>query len=188
MPEHPTLETERLILRLFTLDDAPEIYRLLQERDVADTLLNVPHPYEKGMAEQWIGAQQEAFGKRQSVNFAIVHKEEGFLIGSVSLGNINRAHGNAELGYWVGKPYWNQGYCTEAARAVLGYGFATLGLNRIYARHMTRNPASGRVMQKLGMKHEGTLRQDRKKWGKFEDFEICGILRSEYMAADGRIL
>ncbi|MBU2608357.1 MAG: GNAT family N-acetyltransferase, partial [Chloroflexi bacterium] len=62
----------------------------------------------------------------------------------------------------------------------LGYGFEVLGLNRIHARHFTRNPASGRVMQKIGMTHEGSLRQHIKKWGQLEGLEVCGILRSEY--------
>ena len=77
-------------------------------------------------------------------------------------------------------PYWKQGYCTEAARAVLRYGFETRGLNRIGARHLARNPASGRVMQKLGMHYEGTRRQHVLKWGVFEDIVLYAILKSEY--------
>jgi [ribosomal protein S5]-alanine N-acetyltransferase len=84
------------------------------------------------------------------------------------------------MGYWIGKQYWGHGYCTEAAGAVVKYGFDVLRLNRLYAIHFTRNPASGRVMQKISMKHEGHLRQDQKRWGKFEDLEIYGILKSEF--------
>jgi ribosomal-protein-alanine N-acetyltransferase len=183
MGERSTIETERLILRPFSLDDAQELQRLINDRDIAATTLNIPHPYEDGMAEEWIGRHQERFDKGEGVNFAITHREEGFFIGGIGLG-INKEHENAELGYWVGKPYWNNGYCTEAASAVVKYGFEVLGLNRIHATHMTRNPASGRVMQKTGMKHEGSLRQHMKKWGKFEDIESYGILRSEYAGSN----
>ena len=183
MSERPTIETERLTLRPFTLDDASDVQRLAGDRDIASTTAKIPHPYEDGMAEEWIGTHQERFDRGELVNFAVTHREQGFLIGTIGL-VINKQDESAEMGYWVGKPYWNRGYCTEAAQAVLKYGFKILGLNRIHANHMTRNPASGRVMQKIGMKHEGHLRQHAKKWGKFEDIEAYGILRSEYVASD----
>jgi ribosomal-protein-alanine N-acetyltransferase len=180
MAEHPVLETERLILRPFTLTDAPDVQRLAGDRDVASTTMHIPHPYEDGMAEEWIAAYQERFDRGEQVRFAITHREQGYLIGAIDLWAINRQYEKAEMGYWIGTTYWNLGYCTEAASAVLRYGFEILGLNRIYATHFSRNPASGRVMQKIGMKHEGHLRQDGKKWDNYEDFETYAILRSEY--------
>ena len=93
---------------------------------------------------------------------------------------LDQQHARAEMGYWIGKPYWNNGYCTEAAEAVLRYGFTELGLNRIYAHHFGRNPASGRVMEKIGMVYEGCLRQHVQRWGVFEDLKIYAILKSEY--------
>jgi RimJ/RimL family protein N-acetyltransferase len=101
-------------------------------------------------------------------------------MGTIGLNNIFQEYQRAELGYWIGKPYWRKGYCTEAAEAVLRYGFQVLGLNRVYATHMTRNPRSGRVMQKIGMKHEGQMRQAWKRWNKFEDVEMYAVLKSEY--------
>ena len=180
MSEQPTIKTERLILRPYNLGDAPELQRLIGDRDVVLTMSNVPHPYEDGMAEEWIGKQPESFQKGESAQFAITHREEGFLIGGIGLNDIDRQSEHAEIGYWIGKPYWRNGYGTEAARAVVKYGFEVLGLNRVYAKHFRRNPASGRIMQKIGMKHEGCHRQHFKKWGNFEDFELYGILRSEY--------
>jgi ribosomal-protein-alanine N-acetyltransferase len=180
MMEQPVLTTQRLILRPYILSDAKEVQRLIGDRAVVDTLLNVPYPYEDGMAEEWIGKCEREFEEQQSVQFAITSIENGFLIGGIGLHDINQTHENAEMGYWIGKLYWSHGYCTEAAGAVVKYGFEILGLNRIYASHFTRNPASGRVMQKIGMKHEGHLRQDKKRWGVFEDFEIYGILLSEF--------
>jgi ribosomal-protein-alanine N-acetyltransferase len=178
MKERPTLETERLILRPHNLDDAPDLQRLIGDRDVASTMSNVPHPYEDGMAEEWIQARREKFEKGEDIQFAIVLRAQGCLIGGIGLG-IDKQNEMAVLGYWIGKPYWGQGYCTEAARAVLEYVFGVLKLNKIQAGHFTRNPASGRVMQKIGMQHEGHLKQAVKKWDKFEDWEFYGVLRSE---------
>ncbi len=109
-------------------------------------------------------------------------ESEGLLIGAVGL-RIDDEDQRAELGYWIGKPYWGQGYCTEAAGAVIRFGFEQLGLNRIFAHHFARNPASGRVMQKLGMAHEGRLPQHVKKGDAFEDLELYGIVRETYEQA-----
>jgi RimJ/RimL family protein N-acetyltransferase len=111
--------------------------------------------------------------------FAIVLRDSGKLVGSVALSTSARFQ-RAELGYWIGKPYQNNGYATEASEAVLEYGFLSLNLNRIHASHMRRNPASGRVMEKLGMSREGCLRQHAERDGIFEDLEVYGLLRSEW--------
>jgi len=183
MSGRPTLETERLVLRPFALSDAPDVQRLAGERDIASTTLNVPHPYEVGTAELWIGTHEESFEAGQLVTFAIVDRATNALLGAIGL-TINVEHDRAEMGYWVGKPYWGNGYCTEAAAAVLRYAFDELGLNRVYACHLTRNPASGRVMQKIGMRYEGRLRQHVKKWGQREDLETYGALREEYSGGE----
>ena len=125
MPTQPTLETARLVLRPFRTADADEVQRLAGDRAVADTTLNVPHPYEDGMAEKWISNHRDWFERREQALFAITLRSDGTLIGTVGL----RIHGEdqrAELGYWIGKPYWNQGFCTEAAGAIIGFGFEQL--------------------------------------------------------------
>jgi [ribosomal protein S5]-alanine N-acetyltransferase len=177
--KRPSAETERLILRPFELGDAPRVKLLAGDRDIAAMTLNVPHPDEDGMAEKWIGSHQDYFEKGEQVVFAITLKPGGELIGAIGL-ILNLAHEKAELGYWIGKPYWGHGYCTEAARAALRYAFTDGGLNRVHAYHFHHNPASGRVMQKLGMKYEGRLRQHVKKWGQFIDNELYCILRSDF--------
>lgn len=179
MEEYPTIQTERLLLRPFSKVDALAVQRLAGEKDVASTTLNIPHPYPDGLAEQWIATHREGSERGESLAFAIVRRADDVLIGTMSL-QINRRHARAELAYWVGKPYWNSGYCTEAARAIVRYGFETLGLERVFARHLTRNPASGRVMQKVGMVYEGRLRKHVRKWGQFEDLELYGMLREEH--------
>ena len=176
--KRPTLETERLVLRPFDLSDAARVQLLAGDRAIAATTKNIPHPYEDGMAEKWIGTHQERFEKGQEVVFATVLKDAGQLIGAIGL-NLNLPQQSAELGYWIGKEYWGCGYCTEAGRAVLRYAFDELRLHRVHAHHLAHNPASGRVMQKLGMRHEGRLREHAKKWDKFYDVEAYGILSSE---------
>jgi RimJ/RimL family protein N-acetyltransferase len=182
MKKIPRLETERLILRPFGFSDAAEVMRLAGDRAIADTTLNIPHPYKEGMAEEWISRHQENFDKDQGVSFAITQKQDGLLVGAISLMGMAKNH-QAELGYWVGKPYWNEGYCTEAGRAVIRYAFSDLALVRVHSCHLTRNPASGRVMQKIGMRHEGCRRQHVRKWDKTEDLELYGILKQEWEAA-----
>lgn len=178
MKERPTLRTKRLVLRPFSFEDAPVVQRLAGDRDIAATTVNIPHPYEDGMAEAWIATHQDRFEKGEQAAFAITISSTEELIGAVGLG-IRTEYRRAELGYWVGKPYWNHGYCTEAAATVVQWGFDALGLERVYATHFAGNHASGRVMQKLGMKHEGTLRGHIYKWGVPQDLECYGILRSE---------
>lgn len=178
--ELPTLETSRLVLRPFTLADATELQRLVGDREIAATTLNIPHPYEDGMAEAWIETHRSAFESHETVTLAVEARDTGQLVGAVGL-RLHLSNESAEIGYWVGRVYWGRGYCTEAARAMFDYAFRELRLNRVYAAHLTRNPASGRVMRKLGMIREGRLRQHVKKWGVFEDIEKYGILRREYV-------
>ena len=177
--DQPTVQSSRIFLRPFSLDDAATVQLLAGEYEIADTTLSIPHPYEDGMAEHWISGHDERFQTGTNVVFAIVEKKSLQLIGAVSLTVEKDAH-KAELGYWTGKPYWNQGYATEAAKSIIDYGFKHLRLNRIAARHFVRNPASGRVMQKVGMVQEGRLRKDVMKWGQFEDLYIYGLLREEW--------
>ena len=172
------LRTERLVLRPFTPTDTATVQRLAGDRAIADTTERIPHPYEDGVAEAWIATHAPRFAKRQALEMAIVLKSSNDLVGAIAL-TLTMAHRRGELGYWIGLPYWGRGYATEAARVVIDYGFEELGLRRIQAQHMSRNPASGRVMQKLGMKHEGHLRAHVLKWGVPEDVEVYGILHND---------
>jgi len=176
----PDLETERLLLRPFTLLDARRVQLLAGERAIASNTLAIPHPYEDGMAEDWIATHAERFRAGKSATFAITLKERQLLIGAIGLQFATR-HNRAEMGYWIGADYWGQGYCTEAARAVLHYAFAERGLQKVVATHLARNPASGRVMQKIGMTQEGYLRRHVIKWDVYEDLVVYGILRDEYL-------
>ncbi|WP_435921421.1 GNAT family N-acetyltransferase [Paenibacillus sp. DYY-L-2] len=180
MKQMPTIHLERLTLRPFNLDDAKAVQALVGDRYIAEMTLYIPHPYEDGMAEQWIGTHAENFHEDRSLELAIVHKTEKYLIGAISLG-LNKKFAHGELAYWVGKKYNNKGYCTEAAKGMVTYAFEELNLDRVFARHFGKNPASGKVMEKIGMKYEGRLRQHVRKWGQYEDLVYYGLLRDEFV-------
>jgi RimJ/RimL family protein N-acetyltransferase len=180
--ELPELTTQRLRLRPFRSTDAPDVQRLAGEREIASTTCSVPHPYRDGAAELWINTHAGAFEEGASATLAITLQKTGELIGAIGI-EVNEKNDWAEAGYWIGVPYWGHGYATEALRAMIPWAFETLNLNRIQACHFTRNPASGRVMQKAGMTLEGILRQRVKKWGKFEDIAVYAILRHEYASS-----
>lgn len=173
MKSAPTLNTERLILRAFTLDDAEGVQKLAGSRDIAATTSTLPHPYEDGMAEEWINTHQPRIENGTGIVWAITLKENGAqtdtrLIGAIDI-NIDKEEAIGELGYWIGKPYWNCGFCSEAAKQVVNYGLDDLKLKSIHAFHFGRNPASGRVMQKIGMDFEGRFANAIEKWGVLED-------------------
>lgn len=184
MPKQPTLETERLILRPFAPSDAPDVQRLAGERAIADTTLGIPHPYADGIAEHWIASHQAIFDEGAGVQLAITRKPDATLVGAIGLVGIVKGH-QAEMGYWIGVPYWSQGFCTEAARAVVAFAFSELGLVRVYAAYLLRNPASGRVMQKIGMRYEGCRRGHVKKWDVLEDLALYGMLKDDWLNAEG---
>jgi RimJ/RimL family protein N-acetyltransferase len=181
--EQPTLRTARLILRPFELDDAVSVQLLAGAREVADTTLHLPHPYPSGAAEKWIGTHRAEWEAGACATYAVTDAQTGQLFGAIAI-TITAAHAHGELGYWIGLPFWNRGYCTEAGRAMLELGFGVLGLHRIQARHLTRNPASGRVMQKLGMQLEGVHRHARLKSDRFEDLAMYALLADEWERGD----
>ena len=177
----PTLDTARLRLRPFTPADAPDVQRYAGDRDVAATTLSIPHPYPEGAAERWIGTHAAKYADGRLASFAITERESGALVGAIGL-HLEPAHGRAELGYWIGKPFWRRGYATEAGQVMLRFGFEALGLNKIHAAVFLKNPASDRVLKKLGMTWEGRLREHDLKWGAYEDIDVYAILAREWEA------
>jgi RimJ/RimL family protein N-acetyltransferase len=176
----PTLRTARLILESFCREDAAELQRLAGAREIADTTLRIPHPYRLDDALTWIEQQNTQASVAEIANFALRLAPTRQLIGCVGLRDIELQHRQAELGFWIGVEWWGRGYAREAARVALRFGFETLDLNRICAHHMTRNPASGRVLQAIGMQREGVLRQRVQKWGVYEDVVLYAVLRDEW--------
>ncbi len=179
--EQPTLDTARLILRPLALDDAPVLAKLAGRREIADTTISIPHPYSEEKAKEWIKGHIEGAIRDKEVVFAVLTKADRQLVGTIGLRDIDQEHSQAEMGFWVAVECWRQGYATEAGRRVLQFGFEGLKLTRIYAHHMLRNPASGRVLEKIGMRKEGVLRERVRKWGVFEDVAALAILNRNWV-------
>ena len=177
----PTLITHRLVLRPFRDADVSQLTLLANDERIARTTLLIPYPYQEETAREWIATHRGKFERGEDVVFAVTIQEGEELVGAVGL-SIVHEHKRGELGYWMGVPYWNQGFCTEAARAVVAYGFEELKLNKICANHFVTNPASGRVMIRIGMTHEGVFRSHLEKWGEYIDMVCYGILQSEYVS------
>jgi RimJ/RimL family protein N-acetyltransferase len=161
MSEQPRLETSRLILRPFVPLDALAVRTLAGVREIADTTLEIPHPYPEGAAEAWIGSHRPIWGKGTGVSYAITLRHSGELIGAIGL-SIDQAWGCGDLGYWI--------------------GFSQLKVIRVQARHLLRNRPSGRVMEKIGMKREGVVRGAVRKWDLSEDVAVYALLAQERTA------
>ena len=179
----PRLTTKRLVLRAFTLADGPVVDELAGAREVADTTLEMPHPYPAGGGASWIATHGDNWSRNSVLALAICSRESQKLLGAISL-HVEEVHRHAEIGYWIGASYWGKGYATEAARAMVGYAFTELRLHRVQGRHFIRNSASGRVLQKIGMKLEGTHRDAYIRWEQFETVDVYAILESEWSADD----
>ncbi|MGG3801963.1 GNAT family protein [Metabacillus fastidiosus] len=110
---------------------------------------------------------------------AIVLRDNSLVVGTMTL-RVDKQHNKGELAYWVGKNYWGNGYATEAARAIMNFGFKELILNRIWAMALSKNPASIKVMKKVGMEIEGTLKQPILQAEVYEDVEVYGVIKSDY--------
>jgi RimJ/RimL family protein N-acetyltransferase len=183
MKKQPTLLTERLFLRPLTLADAPTVQHLAGVREIADTTISIPHPYKLEEVEKWIGGHIHEFTRNTAIHWGMETKDKRQLIGAIELRDIDKNHSQAELSYWIGVEWWGRGFTSEAAKCMLGFGFEQLHLNRICAYHMVRNPASGKVLRKIGMKQEGLLRQRVRKWGVFEDVALYAILQEDWLVA-----
>ena len=178
----PELTTDRLVLRPFRESDAAMLQVLLQCKEIDANTRTIEHPYPDGAAKVWIGTHLPKWNEGAAAVFAIFQKsclDEP--VGAIGL-EINSRDENAELGYWVGESWWGQGFCTEAAHAIVEFGFSFLGLKKIHAHHLARNPASGRVMEKIGMEKEGYMKNHFKKWGVFEDIVFYGIVADDWQS------
>jgi len=172
-----TLETERLTLRPFGLADVDDVFAYAQDPEWSRYLRTLPSPYLRDDAERFI-ARQLLLDRAEHPTWAVVSDDT--VIGGINL-RFDFEHRLAELGYSVARAHWNNGYCSEAARAVIDAAFTTHGdLNRIHARADARNGASQRVMEKIGMVKEGVLRQSRVERGEALDDAWFAVLRSEW--------
>ncbi len=174
----PPLSTARLLLRPFVAADAAAVQELASAREIAATTANLPHPYPEGAAATWIATHAALNAAGTAVIYAITTPEDG-VVGAIEL-RVAPAQMHAELGYWIGLPFWGRGFATEAAQALVRHGFVTLGLKRIFAHHMCSNPASGEVLRKVGMHWEGRLRAHLHRGRQFHDVDLWGMVDEEH--------
>jgi len=178
----PDLVTERLVLRELRVSDAAAVAAGAGDRRVAAYLIQVPSPYPIALARRWVAHRIEWWHHGRGVTFAVtLSHEPDVLLGTVSLRRYARDR-RAELGYWLAQPVWGRGLATEAARAVVDFGFRSLGLVRIYAQVLADNRASLHVLDKLGMVNEGTKRRHIRKGRRLHDVVFYGLLRTEWSA------
>ena len=173
------MNSARLLLDSLSEADVASLVELAGDPAIADTTISVPHPLDAVMAREWLAGLAQTMALGGAEHFAIRETAGGPLVGMVSLRAIDREHEEVELSFWIGRPFWGRGYATEAAAAAIGRAFDSLGLNRIVAHHMVRNPASGRVLSRLGFRKEGLLRERVKKWGVYEDVVLMALLRRD---------
>lgn len=153
------LETDRLILRRFTIDDADEMYNnWASDTEVTKFLTWPTHPnvdVTKAVLNKWISNYEDG----SFFNWAIVYKEQGKVIGNISVVRFDESVEAAEIGYCMSRALWGRGIMPEALKVVMDFLFDEIGFNRVAACHASENPKSGRVMEKAGMKLEGVLRE-----------------------------
>ena len=180
------IETERLILRRFVMEDAEEMYKNWASEDEVTKFLTWPThanvEVTKMVLDQWISRYENL----DFYNWAIEYKEIGELIGNISVVSIRENTKEALIGYCMGTKWWGQGIMPEAGKAVVKYLFEETGFHRMAANHDKNNPKSGRVMQKIGMTYEGTLRSAGFCNQGIIDDVWYSILREEFMAAGKR--
>jgi [ribosomal protein S5]-alanine N-acetyltransferase len=170
-----TISTDRLQLRLFQVSDAETVSRLCNNYNLYKSTLYLPYPYSLNDALSWMEHQLENFNSDKSYELAVTGRQTGELYGAIALSN-NQSFCHGELAYWIGEEYWGKGYATEAAEAVIKFAFEEKKYHKVFARYFQSNPASGRVMEKLGMREEGILVDHVRKEDRYESLVCYGLI------------
>lgn len=145
------LKTERLVLRRPVLTDATRMSELMSDPEIVRMTATIPYPFIPLAAEFWVMRQKSNWERGLSYGYAIT-QNGGEIMGIMDL--FTNGDGDREIGYWLGRPYWGSGYITEAAQAVIDEGFASFDIPYIDAGYFYDNPASGRVLEKLGFQRK----------------------------------
>lgn len=174
------LETKRLLLKTYKIEFAEEVYNVIKQKEIADTMMKIPHPYPRYLVDSWISYLQKSFEQGTAYEFAVFLKKNDRYIGNCGLIKNSTEHKSAEIGYFIDIFEWGKGYATEACKKIIDYSFRDLQLNRVYGRCMVSNRASRRVMEKAGMVFEGCHKQEILKDGVYEDINYFAILAEDY--------
>lgn len=174
------LETERLILRPFKEEDAEKMYNgWATDPDVTRYVTWAPHESieeTKNLIKMWMKENKDV----EKYHWIMELKENNTVVGTLGLMGVDNKNENCEIGYCIRKDYWNKGITTEVAKRVLEYALNEVGFTRITGRHMIENPASGKVMEKCGLKYEGILRKILKNSrDQIVDCKYYSILKGE---------
>jgi RimJ/RimL family protein N-acetyltransferase len=179
-PKWLPLTTERLILRDLRASDVDDIHAYAADRRVTRFMDWGPNTPEETKVFLDRHLEEQKTWPRSGVNMAIEVAAEARLIGAIRLGIVDAKTRTGDFGYSLNADYWNRGYATEAAAALLRVGFETLGLRRIFATCDVRNTGSWTVMEKLGMRREATFRQDVRARTGWRDTYLYAILATEW--------
>jgi RimJ/RimL family protein N-acetyltransferase len=174
------LETKRLVLRRFEYADSEAAFRNWTSDPMVTEFLRWKNHSALSETQSLARFWEEKYRDMRWYHWAIVPKETGEPVGTISAANVCDDTDTIEVGYCIGRAFQNKGYTTEALHAVMGFFFDTVGACRIEAKHDPRNPASGRVMEKCGMTYEGTLRRSERTNKGVVDVRVYSILREEY--------
>ncbi len=148
----PTIETDRLLLTKLRIEDLSSLTKYANNKKIADNVMNIPYPYTEVNASIRLGYVTEGFKERSRFCFAILLKENKELIGEIGLHTRDQKKQIAELGYWIGEPFWNNGYANEAIKSIVRFGLDTADYKTIYATCKKDNIASRKVLTKNKMK------------------------------------
>ena len=181
MPLPERITSFPVVLRPFENADAPAVCDYCSDWELARTTAVIPHPYLPGMAEAFIAAAARERDAEGNLCYAITAATDGRLVGAIEL----RPDDDDSLGYWVGRPHWGRGYATAAARALVACAFSQLGRERVGARHLAANPASGRVLEKCGFTLARRETQPH-RGGAPEPFCIWSLDRERWVALCAR--
>lgn len=174
-----SLETERLILRQMTVEDTDFVFKHFSDSAVYQYLLDEPPVTEYAHAQEIIQFYLEQEGKTYN-RWVMVRKSDHQLIGTCGFHKWDKRYFRAEIGYDLGPDFWGQGYMMESLQVVISYGYEQMGLNRIDALVYTENNRSIQLLQKLGFKQEGVLRDYFYLDGNFYDHSIFALLQREW--------
>ena len=170
----------KIRLRKLRLSDADSITANINDKSIARWTINVPYPYKKKDALEFIGSRQVSFKTGTNYTFGIAEINDNAIIGCIDLVDTDWQDKKAEMGYWIGRKFRGRGYMTEAIYLMLGFGFHKLKLHKIYARVFNNNRASMKALEKNGFMLEGRLRKEAYKNGRWIDEHYFGLLKSEF--------
>jgi ribosomal-protein-alanine N-acetyltransferase len=183
-PELPVLETERIVLRKMTLNDAEDMFAYASDPEAAKYVTWDSHRTVED-SRAFLRSTLDCYAQHVPANWGLVLKATGHLVGTCGFMSWFSDHGRAEIGFALGREYWGQGLMTEAVRHVICWGFSECNLNRIEGECKLENFGSARVMVKCGMTFEGVLRQFVFAKGQYHDVRLYAILRQEWLAVKG---